>query len=922
MTSVFLFEDMTFDQLFRYSEPKRVKRSATVRGPPLEINGNSDAVYHIFNFKSFPSTTGLRHHGYIRFKKPALGNTRKPLQHIPCEVDCTCFQGDAPVLMADGTYKPIAQIVPGDEVYTHRGRIRKVLRNNVRQVKATETVWRLALRGFPGTVTVTGEHPFYALRGNDTCLCGCGQSLWKQDYRTEHALWSPALLLGRHYRHGHWARGQKLEDRSSGHFEWVPVNDFRAQEWFLAPWLELGTEKADADFARLFGYYVAEGCLPNLRGSEVRLAFNLNERLTLVQDAVLICKRLGYKARVYAPKQYQGCEVRIFNKAFKAFCAENAGVGSSTKRLSRKVMAWNGTALRNLFLGMILGDGWFDPERGAKYLTSSYALAGQASTLLSILRVRHTLSRHCADEVKTVMFQVLVPQEDAVEIREAAAPYLRQKDLGVPPVHKAHSLGYYRKEGHLRPLLSAEKIEGAGTLVYDLTVEEDVTYIVGGVAVYDCPDFRYRWAWSDKQRGAARIGKQSMNQCINRAPRKTNPDNVPGLCKHILAARDYIYGMLAKFPGGEPDTGEKLAQIVGYANKRWQNFDTLMAKAKDSEKWYAAVKQATNQGQAGNIDLIYDLYQAKGGQFIGIPAGIPQRGGPFGPAFHAPGGLAVPPGQRGRGFPPPEDEEPPALPPRQPRPPGAGPALPAAGRPTVRPNAPEPGGQLGIPPGQRGRGFPPAPPAPPPAQNNLPIGRKANKPIGPAASPSKRGPAIKPPRKEGIEDFFTARVSRLNGSSDGATNNTESMSKLNEALKLIEEIEQDQLEAPSEIAGSGEMGMDAPPPSEPPVSDEAVGADTEGNVVLQLLADIKDLLAQLVGAEEGEGELGPGGPGELGPEGGFGPEDDLGSEGGPVPPPGEEDIPVDAIPEPDEEDEDEEEEGEKMPPRHAPEGEE
>ena len=53
-----------------------------------------------------------------------------------------------------------------------------------------------------------------------------------------------------------------------------------------------------------------------------------------------------------------------------------------------------------------------------------------------------------------------------------------------------------------------------------------------------------------------------MNQCINRAPRITNPDNVPGLCKHILAARDYIYGMLAKFPGHEPDTGEKLAQLV------------------------------------------------------------------------------------------------------------------------------------------------------------------------------------------------------------------------------------------------------------------------------------------------------------------------------------------------------------------------
>lgn len=528
--STYLTEVLTFDQLFRYSEPKRVKRASTVRGPPLEIQGNSDAVYHSFNFKSFPSTTGLRHHGFIRFMKPRLGNPRKPLQHIPCEVDCTC------------------------------------------------------------------------------------------------------------------------------------------------------------------------------------------------------------------------------------------------------------------------------------------------------------------------------------------------------------------------------------------------------------PDFRYRWAWADKQRGAARIGKQSMNQCINRAPRKTNPGNVPGLCKHILACRDYIYGLLAKFPGREPDTGEKLTQLVAYGKKRWDNFDTLMAKAKDQEKWYAAVKAAINQGQGGNLDLIYDLYQARGGKNLGIPQGVPPRGG--GPPPPAPPG-APPPAPPG-GVPP--------LPPRQPAPPRRGPALPAAGRPTVRrpapaaapaakpaakpaikkpaakPAAPAP---IAIPPGQRGRGFPTAPPAPPkpakpPVKNNLPIGRKKAKQAAPPTPPGKRGAAKRAPRKEGAEDFDAARVSRVNGSSDGAK---QIDMKLNEAIKLIEDIEHDDVAAPSEIAG--EMAtdtVDAPPPSEPPVSDTAVGADTEGNVVLQLLADIKDLLSQLVGVEGAEemgefgpeGEMPPGGPGEE-----FGPPGE-GEEG--------EEIPVDAIPEPDEEDEEEDEE--EMPPRHAPEGEE
>lgn len=80
-------EALTFDQMFRLSEPKRVVRSRTVKGPPLEVRAFDDATYHFFNFKSNPSTTGLRHRGYIKFKKP-----RKdlPLSQVQCEVDCTC----------------------------------------------------------------------------------------------------------------------------------------------------------------------------------------------------------------------------------------------------------------------------------------------------------------------------------------------------------------------------------------------------------------------------------------------------------------------------------------------------------------------------------------------------------------------------------------------------------------------------------------------------------------------------------------------------------------------------------------------------------------------------------------------------------------------------------------------------------------
>lgn len=83
-----LEEALTFDQLFAFSEPKRVLRSKTVRGPALGIESSKDSMYYWFNVKAFPSTEGRRHKGYIKFLKPEDEDT--PLEQTECVVDCSC----------------------------------------------------------------------------------------------------------------------------------------------------------------------------------------------------------------------------------------------------------------------------------------------------------------------------------------------------------------------------------------------------------------------------------------------------------------------------------------------------------------------------------------------------------------------------------------------------------------------------------------------------------------------------------------------------------------------------------------------------------------------------------------------------------------------------------------------------------------
>lgn len=111
-----------------------------------------------------------------------------------------------------------------------------------------------------------------------------------------------------------------------------------------------------------------------------------------------------------------------------------------------------------------------------------------------------------------------------------------------------------------------------------------------------CPDFRYRWAWANKQRQASRVGPNSLNQAWNRAPRKTNPSGAPGLCKHLLACREYIYGLLSSFPGDEPDTSEKLNKLTKYATKRWSNYHQQVRAAKERERVYRERRNLRNRG--------------------------------------------------------------------------------------------------------------------------------------------------------------------------------------------------------------------------------------------------------------------------------------------------------------------------------------
>lgn len=85
-----LTEGTSFKNLLRGSEPGRIDRGRhDVNARSIRVITIDDTEAWTFNYKSHPSTTGQRWHGYVHFLKENVSNA-KNVMDLECQVDCDC----------------------------------------------------------------------------------------------------------------------------------------------------------------------------------------------------------------------------------------------------------------------------------------------------------------------------------------------------------------------------------------------------------------------------------------------------------------------------------------------------------------------------------------------------------------------------------------------------------------------------------------------------------------------------------------------------------------------------------------------------------------------------------------------------------------------------------------------------------------
>lgn len=397
---------------------------------------------------------------------------------IPFDV---CFVKGTLVRTYEG-YTPIEDVTQGMRVLTHTGRYREVTKTMVNPATQLVTV---APVGAPAT-RVTPQHPYYVLREQMVRSCPGSADNKKLRCRPDAT--------------GTCPRCNKAVDWTP---EWVSAEDLRPGDYLLRPLRALdahtpqhnGKAPPPLSHARALGYYLGDGCItwnPHAKAPSARLYVTAHAENTVhiaqvqrVLDAISPTTSKTYPAGA----SRNAVQIVLNNTAFCQWAEHHAGRGSRGKRLHEDVYSWPLEHKRALVGGYIDTDGCVDSK--VRIATVNRGLALDVQRLVQDCGVLATVTpagTSTGYSPGTQVYYVTWPTWHS----EGFTPHsVKLEALGpgtpsTPPRRvQAHSLFW---KGYWCTPVRAVTHEALPheVPVYNISVDEDESYVVEGVAVHNC----------------------------------------------------------------------------------------------------------------------------------------------------------------------------------------------------------------------------------------------------------------------------------------------------------------------------------------------------------------------------------------------------------------------------------------------------
>lgn len=420
-----------------------------------------------------------------------------------------CFLPGTQVTMADGTRIAIEDVQPGDMVLTHKGRPREVLNKQIR--KGIWDMRRISARGLPSSISATGNHPFYVMRPQSICACGCGESISPRNRK------DASKRLGVRFKPGHQMRilnpngsysleefrerRAQLDEIQSMKLEKVRADELQVGDYVAFPRSSWGEQHISPGKARLLGYFLAEGSFLKRKGEPVEVQFNFSfeEKETYVQEVVDLLKAEFPDANepwVQDREDRTTCVVHVYGRDIADWFYRMGGEYSNHKRLHPDVLGWDREAHLNLVGAWLNGDGGLTQNGTTCGVTTSYALVCQMQAITS--RLGLPAWWYCRVGTRTVELSQVV--NGGVIERDTETGKLPAFSIEIGKLHSGVLSGYcdkidpsFSQTDQIRvqddyviyPISEIQTFSHEGW-VYDMEVDEDHTYIAEGMSVSNC----------------------------------------------------------------------------------------------------------------------------------------------------------------------------------------------------------------------------------------------------------------------------------------------------------------------------------------------------------------------------------------------------------------------------------------------------
>lgn len=389
-----------------------------------------------------------------------------------------CFVPGTHITMSNGTVKNIEDVAVGDEVITHLGNVRRVA--DTMASLHSGIVYEVRSYGSKRPMVLTDEHPVWVRRMKNDAMRTIRESRIAHDGdNAEHS-----CICGRSFK-SHRSLAAHVREAAKngvdGHgyqpdFEgWVIASDLEVGDYVLDPKPVRTSRGGNRVFARLLGYYLAEGNFGYDKklnigvGAPAFVEWTFCDSETDYHDEVMaLCSELGYKA--VGPYIKRGAAtIRCNSPELANMMLEHGGKYSHGKRISDEAMRWDDECLGDLVEAYLNGDGHYIDDHRVAYSTVSKDLAYQIFSICTQLGIK--MSKPIAR-----------PSERISDIAKHTR-YVSYGDRSEE--QKKMAMCYVDEQGTWRRIDRIRVLPYTG-MVYNFEVEEDHSYIAEGYAVHNC----------------------------------------------------------------------------------------------------------------------------------------------------------------------------------------------------------------------------------------------------------------------------------------------------------------------------------------------------------------------------------------------------------------------------------------------------